>query len=126
LTEYLADLPEGLNTPAGPRGCNLSGGQRQRVIIARALLRNAPILLLDEATSALDSGTETKIQAALEQVAKGRTSIVIAHRLSTIRNADMIHVVIDGQVVESGHHDELIQRNGEYARLYRQFEHAAP
>jgi ABC-type multidrug transport system fused ATPase/permease subunit len=126
LTEYLADLPEGLNSPAGPRGCNLSGGQRQRVIIARALLRNAPILLLDEATSALDSGTETKIQAALEQVAKGRTSIVIAHRLSTIRNADMIHVVIDGQVVESGRHDELIQRNGEYARLYRQFEHAAP
>jgi len=124
LTEYIAELPAGLDTPVGPRGCNLSGGQRQRVIIARALLRNAPILLLDEATSALDSGTETKIQAALEQVAKGRTSIVIAHRLSTIRNADLIHVIIDGQVVESGRHENLLQQNGAYARLYRQFENA--
>lgn len=124
LTEFIADLPDGLNSPAGPRGCNLSGGQRQRVIIARALLRNAPILLLDEATSALDSGTETKIQAALDQVAKGRTSIVIAHRLSTIRNADLIHVVIAGKVIESGRHDDLLRQDGAYARLYRQFEHA--
>jgi ABC-type multidrug transport system fused ATPase/permease subunit len=122
LTDYIADLPAGLDTRAGPRGCNLSGGQRQRVIIARALLRNAPILLLDEATSALDSATETRIQQALEKVAEGRTSIVIAHRLSTIRNADMIHVIVDGKVVESGRHADLVQRGGAYARLYRQFE----
>ena len=126
LTDFIAELPAGLDSPAGPRGSNLSGGQRQRVIIARALLRNAPILLLDEATSALDSGTETKIQQALEQVARGRTSLVIAHRLSTIRNADLIHVIVDGRVVESGRHENLIQQDGAYARLYRQFENAAP
>ena len=124
LTDFLDELPNGFDSPAGPRGSNLSGGQRQRVIIARALLRDAPILLLDEATSALDSGTEKKIQAALEQAAKGRTSIVIAHRLSTIRNADLIHVVRDGRVVESGCHQELIQNNADYARLYRQFENS--
>jgi subfamily B ATP-binding cassette protein MsbA len=124
LTDFVADLPAGLASPAGPRGANLSGGQRQRVIIARALLRDAPILLLDEATSALDSRTEGKIQQALETAAKGRTTLVIAHRLSTVRNADLIHVIIDGRVVESGRHDELIQRGGEYARLYRQFENA--
>ncbi len=125
VTDFLSELPAGLDTPAGPRGSNLSGGQRQRVIIARAMLRDAPILLLDEATSALDSGTENKIQAALEQVAKGRTTIVIAHRLSTIRNADLIHVIIDGQVVESGRHEELLRRKGAYTRFYRQFEHGS-
>jgi ABC-type multidrug transport system fused ATPase/permease subunit len=124
LSDFVSELSEGLNSPAGPRGCNLSGGQRQRVIIARALLRDAPILLLDEATSALDSATEKKIQAALEQAARGRTSIVIAHRLSTVRNADLIHVIIEGRVVESGQHQSLLEQNGHYARLYRQFENA--
>lgn len=122
VTDFLDELPQGLDSPAGPRGSNLSGGQRQRVIIARALLRDAPILLLDEATSALDSATEQKIQQALECVAEGRTSLVIAHRLSTIRNADLIHVIIDGRVVESGTHGELLARGGDYTRLYRQFE----
>lgn len=124
ITDFLGELPDGLASPAGPRGSNLSGGQRQRVIIARALLRDAPILLLDEATSALDSATEKKIQQALEQAAQGRTSLVIAHRLSTIQKADLIHVVMDGRVVESGKHDELLAKGGEYARLYRQFENA--
>ncbi len=123
VTDFLDELPAGLDSPAGPRGSNLSGGQRQRVIIARALLRDAPILLLDEATSALDSATEQKIQQALERVAEGRTSLVIAHRLSTIRNADLIHVIIDGRVVESGTHSELLATGEHYARLYRQFEH---
>jgi subfamily B ATP-binding cassette protein MsbA len=124
ISDFLNELPEGLDSPAGPRGSNLSGGQRQRVIIARALLRDAPILLLDEATSALDSATEKKIQQALEEAAKGRTSLVIAHRLSTIQKADLIHVVINGRVVESGQHEELLQKGGEYAALYRQFESA--
>ena len=122
VTDFLQDLSEGIHSPAGPRGSNLSGGQRQRVIIARAILRDAPILLLDEATSALDSGTEGKIQVALDEVARGRTSIVVAHRLSTIRSADMIHVIVDGQVVESGSHETLIVTGGAYAELYRQFE----
>ena len=125
VTAFAAELPQGLASAAGPRGSNLSGGQRQRVVIARALLRNAPLLLLDEATSALDSHTETQIQAALERAARGRTSIVIAHRLSTVRNADLIHVVINGKVVESGDHAELLRRNGAYARLYQQFANSA-
>lgn len=123
VTDFAAELAQGLDSPAGPRGSGLSGGQRQRIVIARALLRNAPILLLDEATSALDSATEQKIQQALDQVSRGRTSIVIAHRLSTIRNADLIHVIVDGRVVESGNHEQLLARGGDYARLYRQFEH---
>lgn len=109
-----------LSIPAGPRGENLSGGQRQRIVIARALMRDAPILLLDEATSALDSETERSIQDALVEASAGRTTLVIAHRLSTIQNADMIHVMDDGQVIESGSHASLLALGGAYTKLARE------
>jgi subfamily B ATP-binding cassette protein MsbA len=117
VSDFLADLPAGLDSPAGPRGSNLSGGQRQRVAIARALLRDTPLLLLDEATSALDVKSETLVQAALEQLASARTTLVIAHRLSTIRNADKILVLNDGLLAESGTHDELMAKGGLYTQL---------
>jgi ABC-type multidrug transport system fused ATPase/permease subunit len=118
LTEVVDRLPQGLESPAGPRGSALSGGQRQRVAIARALLRNAPVLLLDEATSALDAQSEVRVQAALDDLAKNRTTLVIAHRLSTIRNADKIVVMDQGRVVDEGRHEELLARGGVYASLY--------
>lgn len=123
VDDFVSRLPEGLDTPAGPRGSNLSGGQRQRVAIARALLRDAPILLLDEATSALDAQSEKLVQDALERLSKGRTTLVIAHRLATIRSADKIVVMNKGQVVDHGTHAELIAKGGLYADLYHlQFE----
>jgi subfamily B ATP-binding cassette protein MsbA len=97
----------------------LSGGQRQRLAIARALLKNTPVLILDEATSALDSESERHVQAALETLMKGRTTIVIAHRLSTVERANCIAVLAEGRVVESGRHAELLARGGTYARLHR-------
>ncbi len=118
LTDFVADQPTGLETPAGPRGSQLSGGQRQRVAIARALLRDAPILLLDEATSALDAESEVRVQEALDRLSSNRTTLVIAHRLSTIRQADKIVVMDKGQVVDEGTHNELLARGGHYARLY--------
>ncbi|MEP4766680.1 MAG: ABC transporter ATP-binding protein [Roseibium sp.] len=115
--EFILDLPAGYDTSAGESGNNLSGGQRQRIAIARAMLRDAPILLLDEATSALDAESEAKIQAALETLMQGRTTLVIAHRLSTVRHAHQIHVMDQGKVVESGTHDELYEHDGIYRRL---------
>lgn len=119
VADFLPNLPDGLQSPAGPRGSNLSGGQRQRVAIARALLRDTPILLLDEATSALDTKSEAIVQSALDKLAQGRTTLVIAHRLSTIQNAHKIVVMDQGRVVDQGTHTELLARGGLYADLYR-------
>ena len=118
VADFLPALPNGLDSPAGPRGSNLSGGQRQRIAIARALLRDTPVLLLDEATSALDTKSESIVQTALEQLSQGRTTLVIAHRLSTVRNADKIVVLDKGRVADQGTHDELLARGGLYADLY--------
>lgn len=117
LTDWIATLPEGLDTRVGNAGNRLSGGQRQRISIARAFLKNAKILLLDEATSALDAESERYIQDSLKSLMQGRTSFVVAHRLSTIRDADRIIVLNQGKVTEIGSHDELLALNGEYAHL---------
>lgn len=118
LDEVIAGLPEGLETMIGDNGSRLSGGQRQRLAIARAIYKDAPILILDEATSALDSESERAVQAALDELMKGRTTLVIAHRLSTIERADRIAVLAEGHIVELGSHQELLARNGVYANLY--------
>ena len=116
--DFIMELSEGYDTMVGELGVKLSGGQRQRLAIARALYKNAPILVLDEATSALDTESEQMVQAALENLMRGRTTFVIAHRLSTVRNVDRILVLKNGKVIEDGPHRELIALNGEYARLY--------
>jgi subfamily B ATP-binding cassette protein MsbA len=124
---FIEALPQGYDTEIGPSGLSLSGGQRQRLGIARAMLKDAPILLFDEATSALDSEAERVVQAALRRLMHGRTTVVIAHRLSTVIGADLIAVVEDGRVVETGTHHALLARGGSYAQLYeRQFADQGP
>ena len=119
VNEFAEQLGEDYGSSCGPRGSNLSGGQRQRVAIARALLKDAPILLLDEPTSSLDSRSEVLIQQAITSLCQGRTILVIAHRLATVRNADKILVIDNGEIVDSGNHDQLVNRGGLYSLLYR-------
>jgi ATP-binding cassette subfamily B protein len=118
LIEFIDRLPNGWDTRVGERGVKLSGGERQRVGIARAILKNPAILVLDEATSALDSATEQEVQGALDEAAKGRTTLMVAHRLSTVAGADEIIVLDAGKIVERGTHRELLDRGGLYADLW--------
>ena len=126
IDEYISSLPSGYETRITDGGVNLSKGQKQLMTIARAMLQNAPMLILDEATSSVDTRTELLIQRAMDQLTENRTSFVIAHRLSTIKNADLILVMKDGDVIESGTHETLMQQNGFYAALYNsQFDQAS-
>ena len=117
--EFIMSLPEGYQTDCGQRGVKLSGGQKQRLSIARVFLKNPPILIFDEATSALDNESERVVQESLESLAKNRTTFVIAHRLSTIKNAKRIIVLGDEGIVEQGNHEELLKKEGTYAKLYK-------
>jgi len=115
--DFVASLPQGLDTPCGNQGLSLSGGQRQRIAIARALIRKPRMLLLDEATSALDTESEKVVKEALDRASAGRTTIAVAHRLSTVRDADMIVVFAKGRIMERGTHDELLDRRGLYYEM---------
>jgi subfamily B ATP-binding cassette protein MsbA len=118
VDEFVGELPNGYESQLGDDGVRLSGGQRQRVALARALLKDADFLILDEATSDLDSNLEKEVQAAIESMDRDYGIIVIAHRLSTVKNADRIYTVDDGDIIESGTHQELLGEEGEYAELY--------
>jgi subfamily B ATP-binding cassette protein MsbA len=126
LGTFIEGLPEGIHTLVGHNATQLSGGQRQRLAIARAIYKNAPILILDEATSALDTESERAVQEALERLMRNRTTLVIAHRLSTVQHADRIIVMDAGHIVEMGKHSDLIERDGQYARLYKLGLHESP
>ena len=119
IHDYIMTLEKGYDTQVGERGVKLSGGQKQRISIARVFLKNPPILILDEATSALDNATEMAIQESLEELGKGRTTIVVAHRLSTIKHAHEIVVLTKEGISEQGTHDQLMEKNGIYAGLYQ-------
>lgn len=119
LDDLIASLPEGLETVVGERGLKLSGGEKQRVAIARTMLKKPTFLIFDEATSSLDSSTEASIMTAIEEVSAAHTTLIIAHRLCTVVHADRIIVLKDGSIAESGAHDELLDLNGVYARLWR-------
>jgi ABC-type multidrug transport system fused ATPase/permease subunit len=116
--EFVSQFPSGYDTQVGEHGTQLSGGQRQRIAIARALIRNAPVILLDEPTAALDTESERYVQEAMDKLIKGRTTLVIAHRLHTVIQANIIHVVEKGAIVESGNHADLMARAGRYAQFY--------
>ena len=117
--DFIMNLPDGYDTKVGERGVKLSGGQKQRIAIARVFLKNPPILILDEATSALDLESEHLIQETLDILAKDRTTFVVAHRLSTITHADRIILIEHGEVVEAGHHSELMEKKGNYYKLFQ-------
>jgi ATP-binding cassette subfamily B protein len=119
--EFIENLPSGYDTVIGTKNIHLSGGEKQRLVIARAILKNAPIIVLDEATAFTDPENEQKIQAAFEKLMKNKTAIIIAHRLSTVRGADKIIVIDKGHLVEEGKHDELVNSNGKYSRMWQQY-----